>query len=421
MTPALVYGPQNFSASYRGSASFGSATSATVKVAVDYRLGPMRRVNVIAPGPQRNPSVSRLANGDAVAVYDGQDALGGTYIRARRLQAADGAPTGAEIVVARLGAVAGAGLGAAKIAGLSNGDFVVLWHVDQAGAGRDVWLRRYAPDGTPRDVAQQVNVTTTGDQSFPVVTAHSTGFVAAWQTEGLDGSGYGVVARRYGNDGVAQGQEQAVNTRVAGDQTAPSIATLANDSIVIAWSGATVTGFAGFFQRFDVNGAKIGAETKFTSSVPSSPVIATGPLPAGHLVAWSQPETANPTMNDLFLQLYDNAGVKSGALRRLDVVKGEMQTDPAMTPLDNGRSAFAWTTPDNDRDGINGQALDALNVVVPARPFQVNAVGLGRQRFPAIASLGAGADAGKRYVVLWSSQNALGTSEGVYAQTFVAP
>ena len=64
----------------------------------------------------------------------------------------------------------------------------------------------------------RVNTTTAGDQSNVEVAADADGdFVLVWQSDGQDGSGLGVYARRYAASGAALGGEFLVNTTTAGD------------------------------------------------------------------------------------------------------------------------------------------------------------------------------------------------------------
>ena len=50
------------------------------------------------------------------------------------------------------------------------------------------------------------------------------GFVVVWESEGQDGSGYGIYAQRYGADGVATGDEFQVNSLTDYGQSRPEVA-----------------------------------------------------------------------------------------------------------------------------------------------------------------------------------------------------
>src|SRR5262245_13142824 len=81
----------------------------------------------------------------------------------------------------------------------------------------------------------QVNTTTTaGQQRAAVASVGNGAFVVTWQSMGQDGSGYGVVARRFVLGGGAPG-EFSVNTYTAGNQDVPAIASDGSGAFVIAW------------------------------------------------------------------------------------------------------------------------------------------------------------------------------------------
>ncbi|GAB1459273.1 hypothetical protein MASR2M50_10470 [Thauera sp.] len=46
-----------------------------------------------------------------------------------------------------------------------------------------------------------MNTTTSSQQELPTVAAYDGGFVTAWASYSQDGSGWGIYAQRYANDG----------------------------------------------------------------------------------------------------------------------------------------------------------------------------------------------------------------------------
>jgi hypothetical protein len=60
-------------------------------------------------------------------------------------------------------------------------------------------------------------------------------FVITWQSEGQDGSGYGIYAQRYNGSGIAQGANFQVNTYTANWQTHPDVALDRSGNFVIVW------------------------------------------------------------------------------------------------------------------------------------------------------------------------------------------
>src|SRR5262245_10755479 len=84
----------------------------------------------------------------------------------------------------------------------------------------------------------QVNTFTTSSQYLPEVGLDNDGdFVVVWQSDGQDGSLYGVFARRYSSAGTASGAAFQVNVQTVSVQGIPRIALDADGDFVIAWQG----------------------------------------------------------------------------------------------------------------------------------------------------------------------------------------
>ena len=83
------------------------------------------------------------------------------------------------------------------------GDVLVSWSEEdyvKAGDTPDwnVWAQWYVAGGTPLGKAFEVNATTKNAQRYSAVAMDAQGdFVVTWQSQGQDGSGYGVYAQRY--------------------------------------------------------------------------------------------------------------------------------------------------------------------------------------------------------------------------------
>jgi len=97
----------------------------------------------------------------------------------------------------------------ASVARDGDGDFVVTWQeynsVD-ANSGWDIWFQRFDALGNARGPARVANGQTLDDQLYASVAMDIDGdFVIAWQSDGQDGSGWGVYAQAYSRDGEALG------------------------------------------------------------------------------------------------------------------------------------------------------------------------------------------------------------------------
>jgi hypothetical protein len=77
-------------------------------------------------------------------------------------------------------------------------EFVIVWEskVDPNVNERDIFGRRYDSLAEPIGDEFQLNTYAEGDQRYPAVAIRQDGrFVAAWQSDGQDGSGYGIFAK----------------------------------------------------------------------------------------------------------------------------------------------------------------------------------------------------------------------------------
>ena len=161
--------------------------------------GPEFRVNSHTTGPQSQPSVASDADGRFVAVWSsyGQD-LSSYGIFGQRYDAA-GTPLGAEF-----GANASVvnNQTRAQVARDPRGAFTVVWDsFSQDGNNYGIFGRHFDAQGAPDGLDFLVNAHTTASQMRPAIAANERGdFVVAWQSDGQDGAGNGVFARRFRSD-----------------------------------------------------------------------------------------------------------------------------------------------------------------------------------------------------------------------------
>ena len=134
---------------------------------------------------------------------------------------------------------------------------------------------------TPLGSEFQINTYTTANQVNPSVAIDSDGdFVVAWQSYGQDGSHYGIYAQRYDNTGATVGSEFHVNTYTTAAQKNLSVAIDSDGDFVVAWqsNGQDGSSYGIYAQRYDNTGATVGSEFKvntFTTSQQRFPSVAT--------------------------------------------------------------------------------------------------------------------------------------------------
>jgi hypothetical protein len=193
------------------------------------------RVNTQVEFDQLTPAVDAETAGNFVVVWasfgqDGSD----SGIFAQRYSSA-GSPMGGEFRV-NIWTTGFQGHPAVAMEP-DDGTFVVLWDGEGPGDSAGVFGQRFLTSGPPIGSPFQVNTFTTGNQSYPAVASDITAFCVAWQSDGEDGSGYGVYRRGYnfftGQPGGPPTPQ--VNGFTTGSQAHPTVATVAFSGDVIAW------------------------------------------------------------------------------------------------------------------------------------------------------------------------------------------
>ena len=148
-----------------------------------------------------------------------------------------------------------------------DGSFTVVWmslgSLADDNDGLSIQGQRFNSAGTAVGPQFQVNTYTTGYQRYPAIDARDDGaFVVVWQSPGQDGSGLGVVARRYDSTGQALAGEIQVNVTTAADQSAPAISLNDQGDFIVAWqdSGLDGDGQGIVVRGFDSLGQALGSE-----------------------------------------------------------------------------------------------------------------------------------------------------------------
>src|SRR5215212_7882397 len=179
-------------------------------------------------------------------------------------------PVGGELTVAQASGVLHR---SPAIAAGEFGNFVVVWQRHAGGPeGWDVLARLYDRSGAPLGPELLVNTTTTGCQQAPAVASDSAGnFVVVWQSDGQDGSGWGVFGRRFSREGVALGGESAITGTTAGDQRSPAVARHPSGAFLVTWQSVSTSpdgsGWGVFARGFDMGGNAVSPEYLVNATV----------------------------------------------------------------------------------------------------------------------------------------------------------
>jgi hypothetical protein len=286
-----------------------------------------------------------------------------------------------------------------------RGDFVVAW-IRQTLLGGDVpslLVRKIGADGTPRtdEIVVVTGVLDNGQNSSKVAISDDGSFVVVFPAYP------DLVARRYGPDGMFEGQS-VVASQAAG--FGYTVSSLPNGGFVLAWLRQTRT----FARTFGPDGQPSGPERQVGMGGP--PAIAVGP-DGGFVVAWiaARPDPHDPRYADPYLvaQRYDATSNRVGG--RILV---QAPTPPSLIyKLDvaedgDGDFLVLWQARISTEDGIYARRYSADGTPLTGR---LKLEGAAPQE-PQLAMDRAG-----NFVVAWFQFGAGPNGQtGAFAQRFTA-
>ena len=360
-----------------------------------------------------NSSVASLADGGFVVTWtsSGDD---GSYGVFGQRYASDGMTKDAEFQVSNHGS--------RSVIFLADGGFVVTTaSLDIDGSDHGISGQRYASDGTTQGAEFQVNThTNKGQHDQSVASLADGGFVVTWQSDGQDGSDFGIYGQRYASDDTTQGAEFQVNTHTDSRQYDPSVTSLNDGGFVVTWTSlgqdTSVDGVYG--QRYASDGTTQGAEFQVNTHTHSyqSGSSVTSLADGGFVVTWHS-EGQDGGSYGIYGQRYASDGTTQGAEFQVNTHTNNQQMSPAVTSLTDGGFVITWNSvgQDGSRRGIYGQRYASDGTTQDAE-FQVNTHTNKNQYAPSVASL---ADGG--FVVTWTSVDQDGDMKGgIYGQRYLS-
>ena len=333
-------------------------------------VGGEYRINTYTTDHQFRPLIASDARNNFVIVWTSylQDGQGyGVY--AQRY-AADGTPRGGEF---RVNTSTADGQGSSfyfiesnhSVSMAPNGNFVVVWGgYDSASVPdpnlADVYGQRFDANGNPLGTEFQINTYTGFYQFGPSVAMNAdNSFVVVWTTS--DGSGYGVVGRRYDASGAAIGGEfQVPDTTAATTQQGPVVRAAADRSFVVTWTeSGNVVG-----KKFSAAGTVIGAQFQVNSVPPGTYAMygySTGMDARGNfIVNWNRKVGADP--EDIGGRRFLATPAAREPESTVNLFTAGPQFEEAVTSDSVGNVLSAWTdlTRDGDFEGVFAQRFGGL-------------------------------------------------------------
>ena len=358
-------------------------------------------VNTTTAGGQYGSAVTALKGGYYIVTWTASDgSSAGIY---SQMYDADGNAVGSESWV---NTETFHDQAAPAITALDDGGYVIVWQsLGQDGDGNGVYLQRFDDQGAAVGFETLVNTTTASQQVLPTVAGlDDGGYIVTWASFGQDGSGWGIYAQRYDDEGVAQGGETQINTYHIDKQTVPVVTALLDGGYVIAWQSTAEDGSGNgiYAQQYDADGNVVGGETHVsneTADDQSRPVVASL-SDGGYVVTWMSHGQDGDDWG-IYAQQYDASGSVVGTEQHVSTTTAGAEEQPSVTGLADGGYVIVWQAPDPAGHAIYSQRYDAAGDTVGSEAAVLSD---GHDQFD--VSIAGTADGG--YVVTWTTDDGSG-------------
>jgi hypothetical protein len=222
---------------------------------------PELRCNINTSGSQYNPAVAGLKGGGFVVVWEGNQA-GSTDIYRQIYNAVVG-PTSSEMLCNT--DLTGVQYNPA-VARLEGGGFVVVWQGSQTG-NNDIYAQIYNATDGPISSELLCNRVVAGSQGAPSVAGLVDGnFVVVWRSDQTGNDD--VYAQIFNTSGGHTNNELRCNTNLNGSQDSPAVTELLGGGLVVVWRGDQTGNSDIYAQRYYISPVLIPttAQASFTSS-----------------------------------------------------------------------------------------------------------------------------------------------------------
>lgn len=241
------------------------------------KVGSEMIINETILGDQMYPDACTLLNGDILVTWESADADGfgiyvqkfsSTFERIGHEYLVNSTTDGEQILP--------------NICELSYGGAVVMWQSNDDGSDWGVYAQIIDSNYQKIGAEFQVNTFTMNDQkNIDVAGLPNGGFVAVWEStgielaywetpdgrEGQDGSLNGCFGQIFDGSGIKQGQEFLINTTTDDHQSYPNVASNGNGGFIVVWESYsyaqpedTTKQIDVYAQAFDMFGNTVGGE-----------------------------------------------------------------------------------------------------------------------------------------------------------------
>ena len=338
--------------------------------------GPDFVANTTVAGAQDFPAATALADGGFIVTWNDQthlpdiDPLNG--VRGQRFDA-NGVPVGTEFIIPDIRTDLQS---LASVEVLSNGDLVYVWQ--HSGGGTDdtsntgIRARIVTLTGAVIKADFQINNFTDGAQGGPhVLSLREGGFMVAFTDRSVNtGTGEGEISVRFfENDGTPVASQFRVNTTTTDTQTRPQAAQLENGNIVLTWFDAGTFDLSG--RIITPDGTPVTNEFAINTTTAGTQFgVKVTALQDGHFMAvWGDDGVGDGSAGAVRGQIFSATGQKVGGEVILNSITTDVQNNPSVATLADGRVMVVWmdrsnTAPDTSVSAIRGKIIDTRTSAV---------------------------------------------------------
>ncbi len=279
------------------------------------------------------------------------------------------------------------------VAALSDGGFIVTWTAlnDVDGDGYGIFAQKFDSDGNEVGTTFGVNSTVTGNQDMAKVSGLADGgYVVVWNTDDGDG-GYVLASQIYDSTDTAVGDEFTVSDNKVAYADNHNVASLEGGGFAVAWSGHLYdTNGSAMVKQFDSSGTAITDETEISRY--GSDLSITGLSGGGYVVVFRDYDSSTydyttEGADGLAGQIYDSSGNAVGDTLLINTKNGGSEGHTSVAAFDDGGFIVTWHSSDSDVDGdLAGVAAQIFNSEgnYLGEEFTLNDEIESYQRFPAV-------------------------------------
>ncbi|MFK7916177.1 MAG: DUF4347 domain-containing protein, partial [Pseudomonadales bacterium] len=348
------------------------------------------------------------ANGNYIVVWQDNDS--GTYDVYGRLYNADGTPASNEFLI---NSTTTNEQRSPSVAMNSSGDFVVAW----TSAGQDqgvslgTYAQRFSADGTPQGSEFKVNDNTNDDQWRSRVAIADDGQFAIVFTD--EGSNSGdLYLQRYAADGTALGSNTIVNTTTSNMQSFADIAIDgATGNILVTWES---TGPSGIYGRLlDSGGTAITSEFQVNSTTAGIEQNAKADFAedGSFVIVW---DSGVVGAEDMVARMFAADGTAVTGEISVNGYTSGSQNYGDVAVHDDGRFVVTWAGDESGGgQGIQAQLFASDGSKIGPQ-FLVNETVSGSRTNPSVDFVGDST------IFSWSGEGT-GDSDGVYTRIIEQP